>query len=241
MYGCFCVFVFGFFNSRMATAVNSAFPVGNMMMNARVKVVLFGHSYVRRIGCYLSGSAARMNLRFDPEVASVECVGIGGTTVNAGKKCLVDWVDTVVTVLDAKPNIVFLQIGENDVGHRVDTLTVANSIAVLVHMLQDKGVLVIIGQLLLFPAFDKQVIVQTNMLLEERFKDQENVKFWKQTGYWQPEANIWENVHLNDAGNKRLFCNIRGAVSKSLRKVNVGRYSATLPELSSFGEAMDIL
>ena len=79
-------------------------------------------------------------------------------------------------VLASEPDIVYIQIGENDIGRGVGASNVDNSIAELVCMLKRPGILVIVGQLLPFTAFNRQSIVDTNTLLEQRFKGEDSVK-----------------------------------------------------------------
>ena len=46
----------------------------------------------------------------------------------------------------------------------------------------------------------------------------EQVSFWKHNGFWNPQSTVFrdDGVHLNDLGNYKLYCSIRGGILRAV-------------------------
>jgi hypothetical protein len=55
------------------------------------------------------------NLDMDPNRVSVHCFGLGGASFRSGSKCIVHYVNTVMSQLTFSLTVVFLHVGENDI------------------------------------------------------------------------------------------------------------------------------
>jgi len=188
--------------------------------------MLVGHSYIARLNTYLNSELN--NLGISPLVATVDCVGLPGATVFPGGKCI----NTLTSeILGKKPNIVYLQIGENDVANGHSAFLVAEEITHLVKSLTPTVNRVIVGQLLPFPSLERQVIVGTNQELKRRLSTNPNTKFWQhKNGFWKPVTNLLtglnrtevfapDGVHLSQAGQRKYASSVRMAVEKALSSI----------------------
>ena len=98
---------------------------------ANPKVLILGHSFIRRLGQFIA-TRPRLNHHFLlNEVATFKWHDIGGRTV--WKTMELD----LHVVASFSPDIVILQLGTNDLS-RLDPLVVGSSIEELVRILYDK-------------------------------------------------------------------------------------------------------
>jgi hypothetical protein len=105
----------------------------------RPKVLVFGHSFVKRLHRDLrSNFDVRAALSFNIQRASVKLYGIGGRTVN---KLIAFDLDTVRSF---RPAIVILEIGTNDFSHSKPEV-VGSKIDDLVHLLLQLPYVQIVG------------------------------------------------------------------------------------------------
>jgi hypothetical protein len=133
----------------------------------RCKVVVLGHSYVMRVGRMIwSEKHGCYNMEFDGRRVYVKCHGVPGGTFGEGRKCLFDKLGSVIK---EKPQVVFLQAGELDLANGMSCEGVVRRIDRMVTELTEKGVMVIVGQLLPFPAFERDGVVKVNNLLKEKY------------------------------------------------------------------------
>ena len=196
------------------------------MSNCPLTVVVFGHSFVRRLrGNFWHIPSAKfpgqctnnawVNLNFDPETVSVVFHGIGGLTLPRAFKEL-------DIVREVSPDVIFLQLGENDVD-KVDScpreivrLVTQLTAAILRNSPKTKHVFW--GQLLHRPSprisssTYSEKIHTVNKIL--RLQTSENLQYWPHKGLWQDPASVFsfDGVHLNTRGHHKLARSIRGAI-----------------------------
>lgn len=107
---------FGTFRSVFSTLLlDPTFrPFTNMAGTPRangrdpLRVTLVGHSFIRRLRDFMNNSLEDNNLRLNREQYYVTCVARGGLTIS--RLCTL----REFTYFVARPNIVFIQIGGND-------------------------------------------------------------------------------------------------------------------------------
>ena len=189
---------------------------------ANPKVLILGHSFIRRLGQFIA-RRSRLNHHFLLNgVATFKWYGIGGRTV--AKTIEHD----LHVVASFAPDIVILQLGTNDLS-RLDPLVVGSSIEDLVRILYDKyNVKIVCVCQTLYreadPAFNARVRALTKYL--KTFLEPLPYSFFSgHRGFWNTAQRFLarDGVHLNEQGQYKLFRSLRGAVLKSLRQcTNVG-------------------
>jgi len=191
-------------------------------------VMLVGHSYITHLSPFIDSHLP--NLGLPPLSVTVHCLSLPGATVCPGRKCINNLTSEI---LEKKPNIVFLQIGENDVANGLCPFVVASEITHLVKSLTNKVERVIVGQLLPFPNLEnkRQEIIATNQELQQRLSSVPNTKFWQQrSGFWKPVTNLVtgrkraevfapDGVHLSAVGQHKFAFSVRVAVIKALTSI----------------------
>ncbi|MES9881298.1 MAG: SGNH/GDSL hydrolase family protein [Sedimenticola sp.] len=179
---------------------------------SQVTILCFGHSFIRRLGEYCSREGAN-NLSLDSDRFRVSFEGIGGATILPGRKSLQNFVHVIRR---CSPDIIFLQIGENDLSSGVRPEELAK------HVLSFGEFLavvyrahVIIGQLLPRTGlvFNGKVRV-VNHILAEKVKFVDNVVVWRHRGFYNPDIHFLlpDNVHLNEVGQRKLCRSLKYAV-----------------------------
>jgi len=83
----------------------------------QTRVLLVGHSYVRRLDENMRRTPGKENLGYDTERVVIRCVGRGGAALRPGDRgrC---FLSVLSEALVPCPNIIFVHIGENDLMQR---------------------------------------------------------------------------------------------------------------------------
>jgi len=211
------------------------------MASETTRVCLLGHSYIWRFDEFMKQhSEGYGNLGFDGDTVSVFTVGVGGATVGPGPKCISSYLSRVI---QCRPHIVYVHIGENDFrpnpnhgNHPNHPSVVASHIRHLVNQLLSHASVVIVSQLLSFPAAaeHKGLIVQCNNCLKAAHQNSDTVLYWRHRGgFWNPPGNLLTHgcrrnlfdgmgVHLSEEGQKAYWRSVRVAVEKGRQKLNSG-------------------
>jgi len=182
----------------------------------KMRVVLVGHSYVRRLGEYMTSSPELANLGLRD--ADVKCVAVGGATLGPHHKPISNHLQAVK---DLDPFAIFVHMGENDLGHMSDG-QIKFELKSLVEKLSSlcHSRVVIVGQLVPWPrSRDSQRVNHLNGALCEQFAPGTTV-FWNHESSLSrscPELFLPDGVHLNDAGMHRYWRSVRTVVGRVLR------------------------
>ena len=119
-----------------------------------VNVCILGHSYDHRLQKCMHRHCHDKydNLGCDRSRIVVHCIGVGGATVLPGVKCIVDSLPDVARI---QPAIVFVNVGENDLGTvRGNVLLITSHLCHFLAQLTPHTRLVFVSQLLLFPVYN---------------------------------------------------------------------------------------
>ena len=179
-----------------------------------VKILIVGHSYVRRLKEHVDKDITNANMGLKPTECQVVFFGKGGATIYRDRDLLTRYVRTV------KPDIVFIHIGENDLRYKAAS-QLGNTLEEFFLEISGLARLTIVSQLLCFPVnIDrKPEFVGLNSKLAEEFKDLERVVLWKHcAGFWKADSTMFDRygVHLNDKGMRRYWHSVRYALKKGL-------------------------
>jgi len=198
-----------------------------------VRVVLIGHSYVRRLQEFCDQHPELHNLGFPGQDAIVRSFARGGATLRYSDNDR--WVNCQLQpALRCRPAIVYLHIGENDILH-LDVDVLVDQLWALVQYIRAVAHprAIIISQLLWFPAYEdrQEQVSLVNYRLEKLIEQSHTVPgvphtelhcLRHQYGVWGP--NRWslfaeDKVHLNSKALRNYgFC-VRNAVGSHLRKL----------------------
>ncbi|XP_056020884.1 uncharacterized protein LOC125676148 [Ostrea edulis] len=196
-------------------------------MNA-IDVCVVGHSYIRRLKEYCARTGTG-NLDLDPCAFNITFRGKGGLK---SRRC-----DSRSELLcfDIVPDIVFLQIGENDIAATTNSKKLAEDIISIAQYLCDGvGVrLVIIGQLIRRMQFASCryfniTVIETNQHLKQLSDPLCSIHYWSHRGFWNDLHYLGpDGVHLlctpdEDQPMRKYRRSIRNAVillSKLIRPV----------------------
>ena len=180
------------------------------------KVLVFGHSFVRRLHRDLMThfdmrAAQNFNL---PDV-SIKLHGIGGRTVD--KLIHYDF----GYVQKFQPNIVILEVGTNDLPF-MKPETVGSKIEDLVRLLLGVTSIKVIGVCLVSdraasPEFNSKVRI-LNQYLTVVLDGMHNVFCWRHRGFTHPAIPPFlpDGVHFNRRAQYRLYRSYRGAILKAI-------------------------
>ena len=186
------------------------------------KVLILGHSFIRRLGQFVD-KRPQLNYHFMlEESATFKWHGVGGRTVAKTIKSDLHVIESFA------PDIVVLQLGTNDLS-RLDPLVVGSAIEDLVRILHDSHnvKLVCVCQTIYRgsdPAFNVRVRALTKFL-KILLEPLPYSFFWGHRGFWNTTQRFLarDGVHLNRLGQYKLYRSLRGAVLKSLRTLpNIG-------------------
>ncbi|XP_061192120.1 uncharacterized protein LOC133200319 [Saccostrea echinata] len=173
------------------------------MAAGRVKVVILGHSFIRRLRDFVFATPDFYNLRLYPSHFSVEFRARGGLTIRQLANCssLINFVDQ---------DVCFLQIGSNDLcDASLPVKDIANAITSFASFLiiTGKVKIVIIGQVLFRssqvtdPWYNDRV-TELNVLLESLcINSDTKLKFWHHHGFWSDPSMSHlspDGVHLQN-------------------------------------------
>lgn len=184
-----------------------------IMATSKLKVLLLGHSFVRRFMVFCSVENCPPNFGLSEIYLFFQ--GTGGRTVPT----LLNY-DTHA-VAQVQPDILILEIGTNDLCNpSLHPATVGSAIDEACGFFISRfGVKhIVVSQILHrnsppFPDFNARVDA-LNTYLQVVLNDRNSVTFWTHRGMLYPEIPILlsDGVHLNDAGNRRLFRSYRGSI-----------------------------
>ena len=185
----------------------------------RRSVVLVGHSYVRRLGEYITKSPQLLNLGL--EDVDVHCVGIGGVRVGPeNQNCIWD-AKHLNAVSKHHPFLIFLHLGENDLGHMPDgqisfqLLQLVDHLSTLSH-----SHTVIVGELVSFPRTRNQHLAAVQHINTHlsRAIQLPNIFWLHKSGITvgSPDLFLPDQVHLNDTGLHRYWRSVRTIVARVL-------------------------
>ena len=190
-----------------------ASQAGGEATDQHVSVVILGHSYTSRLAKYmLSGDRKNFGLRN----ITVHFEGVGGATLRPKEhKCIWSFRQAVA---DHQPDIIFLHIGENDLGS-LSPGDITREIMLLVNNLStlNRHPVVILGQLISFPATQHQnldSIREINASLRNHMPA--GHVFWHHRFGLSPESGnfLRDNVHLNPHGMRRYYKSLRAAIGR---------------------------
>jgi len=185
------------------------------------RVLILGHSFIRRLRQFVEEHSSEFKLDFRiTEPAVVRWHGVGGRTVAKCKRL------DLHVVCAFKPDVVFLQLGTNDLTCRgMTALTVGSEIDDFVRLLHEEhGVkLICVGQTLrrsYSEKFNREVGLLAKYL-KTVLEPLPYVIYWPHRGFWNPRRPILfcDGVHLNNEGQHKLYRSIRGAVLKCLHSI----------------------
>jgi lysophospholipase L1-like esterase len=186
-----------------------------------VRILLLGHSYVRRLHQFMAHKTDRKNLGFNPTDVNVSCLFISGASVRPGSKSIYQLIDEVSR---RRPDIVYIHVGENDVGNVTpDELT-----SLIVGLRQRiNHANVIVSQLLPFPRLSGHIstILLVNDFLQRNLDRQDNTTYWKHRGgFWLRPASrnaVYANdrTHLTANSLQVYWSSVRAAVGRVLCRV----------------------
>lgn len=182
-----------------------------------VRCYIIGSSHITRLDKYID-KTERDGFKLNNYVVQLQ--GINGGFVNSIYRYLLD-------IQSFQPDIVFLQIGSNDIGDGNNSVSnVLVAIELLIELLLSFKVKIVFFGLV---PYRTRVLPRRGLTLHQynarvyslnyRFynivcKFTSNVVHWIHRGIQFPNVNILntDGVHLNKEGNKRLFMSIRGAL-----------------------------
>lgn len=188
------------------------------MASSPPTVLLFGHSFIRRL---------REDLRtqFDPRAdeafnlsndAIVHLHGVGGRTVRK----LIQYDLGVISSLS--PHALILEIGTNDLSD-LRPEVVGSEIEELVRLLLDSYSVRVIGVCEVIPRvrapFFNAAARMLNQYLRGVLDPIPNVFCWQHRGFSEPSLHPYlsDGVHVNPGGQYLLYRSYRGAILQSLR------------------------
>ena len=198
------------------------------------RIMVFGHSFVKRLWEFIRANSEDFSFHmrlYNEGPPLIQYTGLPGAITTS----LRQHVDAIV---DFEPNIVILVIGTNDIyDYSLTPQAAANRIMDFVDsLLQEYGVeQVILLQTLhrhqptvhtRFPVdvvSYNQRVDEMNLYLDQNLSNRTNghAYLWRLKGFWSPDCAIKnfarDGCHLTDAGNRRLYSNIRAAVVAALR------------------------
>ena len=190
-------------------------------------VVLIGHSFIRRLGEFMDDNRDRANLNLDPNRVTVHCFGLGGASFRAGSKCIVHYVNTVMSQLTFNPTVVFLHVGENDI-MSASPNSLCDNLQSLIHQLSVvyRVPVTVVGQLLPFPVLNspswRSSLIAVNLALERAYRRNRKILYWKHRGgFWNPSRDLYlrDKVHLDKTGQLIYWRSVHRAVKTALETV----------------------
>ena len=185
------------------------------------RVLILGHSFIKRLRRFIVQNTPdyQLNLNITDQI-SVQWLGVGGRTIAKVREF------DLVEVSRFQPDIVYLEIGTNDLTQRgMSALTVGSAIEDLVRLLHDNyGVsLVCVGQTIKrspvgnFNCNVKLLAQYLKTVLEPL----PFAVYWTHRGFWRPSSSYlsYDGVHLNREGQHKLYKSIRGALIHCLNRL----------------------
>ena len=215
----------------MANVIAGADIVGRRPMS----VLILGHSFVTRLDLYLKSSNLAPNLNISQGV-DINLLGLRGAHLS-------DLFDCIPVVLDLNPDMVFIEIGTNDLcGSRVLPLDFVNFAFDFMSALYREGIkYIFFGQILprvspvpsllhsssgqkWFYHLDFNMLrhkfIRTNAQLQARLMGRCPFTYWRHRGLWNSTSHhlSGDGIHLNKDGMARYVRSLRGAVLLALQQ-----------------------
>jgi len=162
-------------------------------------------------------SASTQLMNFGLSGVEVICLGVGGATLGSHRNISRNLPD----VAALHPYLIFVHVGENDVGRMSDRCVVSNLLNFVSQLstLCDSGI-VIVGQLIVFPRNSHhQSVNHINHQLSNRIHHR-NI-FWRhRRGFRQSSRRLFlaDRIHLNNIGMQRYWRSVRTIVAGVLRR-----------------------
>ncbi|CAG2213335.1 unnamed protein product [Mytilus edulis] len=193
------------------------------------RAVVFGHSFIRRLNDFVLCNKHNgwSNLSLDERDILVNLFGSGGGTVRQGPKCMFQPC-LLKVIADDKPDVVFLQVGGNDIKHdSVDPKLLARDITSFAEFIIDGYDVkhVIVGQLLQRfnanrPYNYNEIVNEVNTHVKLIIKNIDKLSFWHHRGMWSDSESLIANdgVHLNKKGTLKFANSIRSALGICMRR-----------------------
>lgn len=195
-------------------------------MPSKPKVLILGHSFVRRFKTFVYQGGDR-RVKRDLHLsrsAGVFFQGVGGRTVD--KLSALD----LHCVQRLKPDIVILEIGSNDLCQPgVKPETVGSNIETLVHILHNQYQVkyIMVCQVINRATIPREVhcynerVAILNQYLSVVLETLEFVQFWCHKGLRKPNIPVicGDGVHLNAQGHYALYRSYRGAILFALKQI----------------------
>ncbi|XP_061171682.1 uncharacterized protein LOC133181159 [Saccostrea echinata] len=180
-----------------------------------MNVFVIGHSYIRRLKEYCVQKGTE-NLGLDPKQYHVTFRGKGGLKLS---KCPeTSWSRNIVhpefLCFDTVPDVVFLQIGENDISTSTNSRNLAMDIISVAQYLRDGvGVkLIIIGQLIRRMQFAScrdfnATVVEINLHVQQMNDPLCGIHYWGHRGFWNGENfPFWNDLQYLGPDGVHLLC-----------------------------------
>ena len=188
-----------------------------------LRILILGHSFIRRLRSFIERNHEYdLSLDFNlTEHVVVGWHGVGGRTVQKINQYDLDVVESF------RPDIVFLQVGTNDLTHaNLTPVLVGSAIEDLVRLLREKyGVkIVCVGQTIhreAAAAFNKKVDILTRYL-RVVLEPLPYAIYWGHRGFWNSKFQFYsyDGVHLNSQGHRKLYRSLRGAILKCCKSLH---------------------
>ena len=201
------------------------------------KALLLGHSFVCRLDDFIHVSKdVRITKNFNLTELVTKFQGYRGATLTTVKSC------GQAVVNQYKPDIVVLQLVSNDLCQRDATVDqiFANLVEFVINLRYSNNTnvrRVIVNQVLYRIPPKRRIryavdttwfnsrVDELNHRLDEYFKHVDGVTFYRLSGFWSEASRQAvfdpDGVHLNHAGNRKYYNNIRAALVTALRQLHV--------------------
>jgi len=203
--------------------------------NRPARVVIVGHSSVRRLGEYMTSTPGRANLGLSG--VQLYTVAGGGATLRPRprwRRARGQWqrqwcMEFLLPDVSAmRPDVIYLHLGENDLrGMSEDEILyhIMRSVQRLSHCCTTHTV--IIGQLIPFPALtpdQRESVFIINRLLSQFLEPTPHTFWCHRAGFIQasPELFLPDRVHLNADGMGRYWGSVHTVVRRVLRHNHPG-------------------
>ena len=193
-------------------------------MDAEPSMLLVGHSFIRRLADYALVSGT-MNLGLNEGDCQVSFFARGGLTLRK----LMPLTDEV---LSRQPDVVFLEIGCNEVD-RVAPFVLAHQVFQYAKMLVTRDVRRVIVSQIFFRVsarsrhhvvseFNDRV-TQYNQRMRQLTTASTAVDFWRHRGgMWASWRQLLcDGIHYTDDGHRRYYSSVRGALIAASNRLRV--------------------